>query len=159
MKNSILLLGFILLLSACATQDNISKTDAYIYHAEDQDLHNEIVAMDHKFFTSYNTCDMKTQENLISEDIEFFHDKGGLNTSKAQLLEALKNNICGKVTRELIEGSIEVYPIPGYGAIQMGLHKFKNAEEPNAISKVSKFVTIWAKENEQWVITKVISLH
>ncbi|KAB1160056.1 nuclear transport factor 2 family protein [Tenacibaculum aiptasiae] len=115
--------------------------------------------MDSIYFNAYNTCDMKTQANIIDEDIEFFHDKAGLATSKKELLEALEKNICGKVTRTLIKGSIEVYPIENYGAVQIGYHKFFNKQESNQKSIPSKFINIWKKENNNWKITRVISLH
>lgn len=129
------------------------------YKAADVDLYNQIVKMDSIYFTAYNTCDMKTQANIFHEDIEFFHDKGGLTTSKKELLESLEKNICGKVTRTLIKGSIEVYPIKNYGAVEIGYHKFYNNREPNAKSPPSKFIAIWKQENKQWKMTKVISLH
>lgn len=129
------------------------------YQPVDLALHNEIVKMDGIYFDAYNTCDMKTQADLYHEDIEFFHDKGGLATDKQELLKALKENICNKVTRTVIKGSIEVYPIKGYGAIEIGYHKFFNKEEPNAKSIPSKFIMVWKNENDHWKITKVISLH
>jgi len=129
------------------------------YIPVDQELYSTIVALDTRFFDAYNTCDMETQAELISEDIEFFHDMGGLSTSKSQILESLKNNICGKVTRTLIEGTIEVYPIKGYGAVQMGEHKFFNKLEPNAKSVPSKFVTIWKNDHGKWVMTRIVSTH
>ncbi|MBS1534309.1 MAG: nuclear transport factor 2 family protein [Bacteroidetes bacterium] len=115
--------------------------------------------MDQTFFDAYNQCDMKKQEAIYAADIEFFHDKGGLMTSKKELLEATQKNICGKVTRILIPGSIEVYPINHYGAVEMGFHRFYNNQEPNAESKPSKFIIVWKKENELWRIAKVVSLH
>lgn len=129
------------------------------YKPVDQVLHNEIAKMDSVFFTAYNKCDMKTQATILSEDLEFFHDKGGLATSKKGILESLEKNICNKVTRTLIKGSIEVYPIHNYGAVQIGYHKFFNKLEPNAKSIPSKFITIWKKEKNGWKITRVISLH
>ncbi|WP_246175056.1 nuclear transport factor 2 family protein [Tenacibaculum aiptasiae] len=129
------------------------------YKPADVNLHNQIVKMDSIYFNAYNTCDMKTQANIIDEDIEFFHDKAGLATSKKELLEALEKNICGKVTRTLIKGSIEVYPIENYGAVQIGYHKFFNKQESNQKSIPSKFINIWKKENNNWKITRVISLH
>jgi hypothetical protein len=98
-------------------------------------------------------------EEIISEDLEFSHDQGGLMTSKQKLNEALKVNICGKVTRELMKGSLEVYPIKGYGAVEMGLHGFHNIKEPGAQVHYSKFVHIWKRENASWKLTRVISLH
>jgi len=129
------------------------------YKPSNIDLHNQIVKMDAKYFNAYNTCDMETQTDLYNENIEFFHDKGGLSTDKKELLKSLKENICNKVTRTLIKGSIEVYPIKNYGAIEIGYHKFYNKEEPNAKSVPSKFIMVWKKEKNNWKITKVISLH
>ena len=69
------------------------------------------------------------------------------------------NNIWGKVRRGLVAGSLEVYPIHNYGAVQIGYHKFYNNQEPDAESKPSKFITVWHKENGKWEMAKVISLH
>ncbi|QHI37954.1 hypothetical protein IMCC3317_33370 [Kordia antarctica] len=129
------------------------------YIPVDQELYNTIVDLDKRFFDAYNTCDLETQNELLSEDIEFFHDKGGLSTSKTQIMEAMKNNICGKVTRTLIDGTVEVYPIAGYGAVQMGEHKFYNNQEPSAKSIPSKFVTIWKNDNGNWQMTRIVSTH
>jgi hypothetical protein len=73
---------------------------------------------------------MDKQSAIYGDSLEFYHDKGGLMTSKQGILDATKRNICGKVTRELVKGSIEVYPIKDYGAVEIGLHKFHNNQEP-----------------------------
>lgn len=125
----------------------------------DKKIYDTIAAMDKEYFDAYNSCDMQKQAPLYAEDFEFFHDQGGLSTSKQEVLTAIENNICGKVTRTLIEGSIEVYPIKDYGAIEMGYHKFFNNEEPDAVAVPSRFVIVWKNEGESWFITKVISLH
>lgn len=145
------------LLASLFTSAQVSEIPNYT--PKDIELHNTIVKMDSIFFNAYNNCDIETQRKLIDEDLEFYHDNGGLATSKEEILAALKKNICNKVTRTLTKGSIEVYPIPGYGAVQMGYHKFFNKLEPNAKSVPSKFVTIWKKGNNTWTITRVISLH
>jgi hypothetical protein len=65
-------------------------------------------------------------------------------TSKKELVEATKKYVCDKVTRGLVKGSIEVYPVNNYGAVEMGLHKFHNNQEPiNTPSRAGKFVVIW----------------
>lgn len=125
-------------------------------------LYKEIVKQDSIFFHAYNTCDMKTQADYYSDSIEFYHDKGGLSTSKKEILEAIQKNICGKVTRVLIKGSIEVSPVPGYGAIEIGLHRFHNNQEPESNQKQtgSRFIIIWHRlANHKWEIKRVISLH
>ncbi|MBT8183511.1 MAG: nuclear transport factor 2 family protein [Eudoraea sp.] len=115
--------------------------------------------MDSIYFTAYNSCDMATQEELFADDLEFYHDIGGLSTSKQDILNSIEENICGKVTRELVEGSIEVYPIHAFGAVEIGMHKFYNNQEPDAISIPSKFITIWKQQGDNWRISRVISLH
>lgn len=102
---------------------------------------------------------MEVMESLIAEQLEFYHDRGGLSTSKKDMMTALKNNICNKVTRHLKPGSIEVYPIPNYGAVEMGWHAFFNKEEPNEPMHYSKFVQLWKNDNGKWQMTRVISLH
>lgn len=150
----------ILICFATISASAIPITELNYFSMEgDRELYDTIVELDDIFFTAYNNCDLEKQSELMSEDLEFYHDQGGLSTSKKEIMTALENNICGKVTRELVEGSIEVHEIPGFGAVQMGMHKFHNSEEPNAISKASKFVTIWKRYEEDWKMTRVISLH
>lgn len=130
-----------------------------LYTPIDKELQKTIEAKDTEFFDAYNNCDLKKQEEMYADTIEFYHDKGGLETSKDAIIKATKNNICAKVTRELVSGSIEVYPIHNYGAVQIGWHKFHNSEEPQAYASPSKFIMVWHNKNGQWKITKVISLH
>jgi ketosteroid isomerase-like protein len=129
------------------------------YTPADQELYETIVSLDKRLFDAYNSCDMETQTALYSEDLEFFHDEGGLLISKEKLLLSLKNNICDKVTRTLVEGSIEVFPIKDYGAVEMGYHTFNDKKTPENKSKASRFIVIWKKIEENWTVTRVISLH
>jgi len=159
LKQSIIYCSFLFILSVSVLSCS-SNTSEYNYVPDDIELYKTIVHLDAVYFEAYNTCDLKTQADLYSEDLEFFHDKGGLSTSKSDLLEALEQNICGKVTRELVPESIEVYPIKDWGAVEIGLHKFHNNQEPEGtISKIGKFVMLWEHKNDNWKITKVISLH
>jgi hypothetical protein len=158
-KNTLLaLLGLFVSLSTSITASAQSQ-DAYIYKPESQELYNTIVHMDSVYFNAYNDCDMDKQAAIYADSIEFYHDGSGLETSKKKLLEAIKENICGKVTRVLVKGSIEVYQIPNFGAIEIGLHRFINHAENNNVSRPDKFIVIWRHNNDQWQITRVISLH
>lgn len=157
-KTIFLSLTVALFLNACASPKKVAPERVSEYTPASQGVYNEIVAMDKKFFDAYNTCDIPTVDKLISDDVEFYHDLGGLSTSKNQIIDGLKNNICGKVTRVLKEGSIEVYPIKDYGAVQMGQHGFYNRTEKNEI-KYAKFVHIWRLDGGVWQLARVVSLH
>jgi hypothetical protein len=162
MKNSIKFLAILFLIISfisCKTGPEKKSTQEREYTPIDKKIFEEIKAMDKVFFDAYNNCDLEKQALIYSDNIEFFHDKGGLMTSKKEIIEGTKLNICGKVTRELIDGSLEVYPINNYGAVQIGYHKFYNNQEPKAESIPSKFITMWHNENGDWKMTKVISLH
>lgn len=157
--NLLLVLISLTTLYSSSAQETIKSHDIPKYVPSDKILYNTIVNLDAAYFDAYNNCDMKTQGQFYDENLEFFLDQGGLNTSKKSVLESIEKNICGKVTRILVEGSIEVYPIANYGAVEIGYHRFFNNEEPNSRSTPSKFVIIWKEEESGWKITKVISLH
>ncbi len=149
-----------LLLFSCSSKKNQYRlTENYV--PDDVALYKTIVALDSAFFGAYNSCEINLEKYsaFYSDSIEFYHDKGGFMNSKQEIVEGTKKHVCGKVTRELVKGSIEVYPIKNYGAVEIGLHKFHNKEEPNSIPKIGRFTVIWKKENNEWKITKVISLH
>lgn len=127
--------------------------------AADSDLYRTILEQDRVYFEAYNNCDMETQAALLSDELEFYHDQGGLSQSKGEILSSIKTNICGKVTRELIPESVEIHAIKGFGAVEIGLHKFYNREEPDAVSKPSRFITLWKNEGEHWKMHRIVSLH
>lgn len=127
--------------------------------SQPSDLYQTVLKLDSTFFEAYNTCNINKQKEFYSDSIEFYHDKSGLETSKKVLLENTQKYICGKVTRELVKGSVEVSPIPGYGAAEIGSHMFHNNQEKNDTPHPSKFVIIWQNKNDKWTITRVISLH
>ncbi|HEX6182096.1 MAG TPA: nuclear transport factor 2 family protein, partial [Chitinophagaceae bacterium] len=143
----------------------VSKSDSAFsqnesYQPADPALQDTIARMDSILFQAYNTCDTVTYDALFSDnDFEFYHDKGGLTTDKKASVEAFKRNVCGKVTRELLKGSIEVSPVPNFGAVEIGKHRFHNKQEPNAESHYARFVIVWKRESSGWKITRVISLH
>lgn len=129
---------------------------------KDSDLYKIIENLDKELFETYNNCldaeSLQKHASFYAEDIEFFHDMSGLATSKTAIIEAIRKNICGKVKRELVAGSIEVHKIPNYGVVAIGYHKFHNLVE-NSVSQPSKFIGFWREKDSKWEIAKVVSLH
>lgn len=148
---------FISSLAMAQTERRYKPAD---YIPESYPLYNTILRMDSIYFDTYNTCNLEKMGALMSDSLEFYHDQGGLSTSKKQTIEGVKNNICGKVTRELVKGSVEVYPIKDFGAVEIGYHTFRNNTEPKgSISNPDKFIIIWQFKDNNWKITRVVSLH
>jgi hypothetical protein len=125
-------------------------------HVQDN-LPATIAALDKKLFDAYNTCDLHTLGSLIEDGLEFYHDKTGLAVGKQPFLDAINNNICpGKVQRTLVPGSLEVYPLNDYGAVEIGVHRFHHPGDPQNVGE-AKFVTIWHYQDGAWKISRAIS--
>jgi hypothetical protein len=124
----------------------------------DAELTRAISALDTQLFDAYNNCDLDKLGSMVVDDLEFYHDKTGLMVGKQPFLVAIKNNICGKVTRELVKGSLEVYPLKGYGAVEIGVHRFHHpgAGEHDVLGE-AKFIHLWQYKDGAWKVTRVIS--
>jgi uncharacterized protein DUF4440 len=121
-------------------------------------LTQQILSLDKKMFDAFNTCDIKTMYALFDQDLEFYHDKGGL-TNYSQNLKATTNNCNDKIglTRTLLPEYNAIYPAGDYGAIQEGRHQFCHVANGKNDCGTFKFVHIWKNTNGQWTISRVIS--
>ena len=124
----------------------------------DAELTRAISALDTQLFDAYNNCDIDKLGSLVTDDLEFYHDKTGLAVGKQPFLVAIKNNICGKVRRELVKGSLEVYPLKGYGAVEIGVHRFYHpGTQDHDVVGEAKFVQLWQYKDGAWKVSRVIS--
>jgi ketosteroid isomerase-like protein len=124
-------------------------------NAQDDTLFKTIQSLDTELFDAYNQCDLQKLGAMVSDDLEFYHDQTGLSAGKAPFIAAIKQNICGKVERTLVPGSMEVYPLKGYGAVEVGVHRFHHPGEVGFGE--AKFVTVWQKRDGAWKVTRAIS--
>ena len=127
---------------------------------QSRDLTKTIAEMDSLLFYAFNTCDINLSKSLFTEDLEFYHDAGGLtNYSQNVTLIIQRCSRETKVRRELVEGSLEVFPIKDFGAIQIGSHRFYYTEkgQDEKLDGTFKFVHIWKNVNGDWKISRVIS--
>ena len=120
-------------------------------------LFETIRSLDAKFFDAYNRCDLTTLGAMVSDDLEFYHDQTGLSVGRGPFLAAIKQNICGKVQRTLLPDTLEVYPLKGYGAVEIGIHRFHHPGHPEDGMGDAKFVTLWQNKDGAWKVTRVIS--
>lgn len=136
--------------------------------ATTSELYSTIKEMDQILFENgFNQCMISDIEPLISDDLEFYHDQGGITRTKADFLRTIKQNICAnqaqKPMRHLVENSLEVYPLFDkgilYGAIQNGTHEFylKEANKEAYLTSTAKFSHLWIKETDAWKLKRVLS--
>jgi hypothetical protein len=123
-----------------------------------EDLFKTISSMDSIVFQAFNTQNMPKFKSLFTDDLEWYQDNGGLIPYDI-VFETFDKNFHNesKLTREIVKGSLEVHPIKDYGAIEIGVHKFRHLENGKEIVGTFKFVMIWKKTSEGWKISRVIS--
>ena len=117
------------------------------------------------FEASFETCDIAYLESVIADDLEFYHDQGGLTNGRERFLEITKQNLCNNVSkpkRVLEPTSLEVFPLYKngvlYGAIQKGVHSFyADIEGTQRKTSVAKFTHLWLKQGEHWILKRVLS--
>lgn len=136
--------------------------------AEDSELFQTLEKNDSLLFEAgFNSCNFAAFEHLIAEDLEFYHDQGGLTTNKEDFLTNVRNNICSspdrKPIRKINPESLQVYPLYEngklYGAIQKGRHDFYIKEPGKELYQTSSalFTHLWILENEKWILKRVLS--
>lgn len=139
---AVLLAGFA---QVCFAQDSMRSGQLY----------DELARVDSALFeAAFIACDADKFSAIFTDDAEFYHDRTG--ASYGNDVRTLKS--CPRddgVTRTLVPGSLEVYPMQGYGAIQMGQHTFARAGEPG--SEVAQFVHLWKREGDAWKLARVLS--
>ncbi len=119
-------------------------------------LEAKMVVLDTDFFDAYNQCDLRRFGDYMVPNVEFLHDQGGLMLSRAMVVAATKKYICGKVRRELVPGSLRVYPIKNYGALAMGEHRFCELATQQCVG-IAKFTHVWRERNGKWQMTRILS--
>jgi len=121
------------------------------------DLNKAITALDAALFDAYNKCDMAKFGSLVDENVEFYHDQGGITLGRAALVDSVTKNICGTTTRELVPGSLQIYYMKNIGALEMGTHRFHHPGHPEIGDGEGKFVHLWQYKDGAWKVTRVFS--
>lgn len=131
------------------------------------DWEAQVRQFDTAFWDAYNQCDIKTLVELNTDDMEFYHDKGGLMVGKAKFAAAMENNICGnpaqRVRRAAVAASVRVYPMHAngklYGAVISGEHQFYNYAKggPETLAGRARFTHMLLLKDGAWKVSRVLS--
>jgi ketosteroid isomerase-like protein len=139
---------------------------SYFSFAQPTDeLYKAIRKMDSLYFTAQNNCDLEKYASFLSEDLEFFHDKAGFTPSKQKEMEDMAV-FCGDeqrkrqpLRRELAKGSLKVFAMDKYGALEFCDHIFylqiKNKKEKKV--GTGRMVALWKLEGKEWKFARIIS--
>lgn len=152
------------LLIATILMASAAQTTAQATIPEDpQELEQLILRMDSTFWVAYNQCDTETMRSYLADDLEFYHDKGGLDVGGDKVIEGTKNGICRTpdfyLRREAVPGTVHVDPVPGHGAIIYGEHLFYVNEKgrDEYLDGQANFAHVWALTDKGWQMRRVLS--
>jgi Domain of unknown function (DUF4440) len=123
---------------------------------EPSELFRRVESMDRAMFEAFNKCDLKKLESFLVPKLEFYHDQAGVTWSRAQFLADVTKNVCGKFKRELVAGTMEVWPLGSYGAVYSGSHVFCQTGATRC-EGIGKFMNIWENKAGTWKITRIVS--
>lgn len=124
------------------------------------ELYETIAGLDAQVFGAFNAGDVGRLMGWFADDLEFFDDgdSGGPKTYaevKESFGRVFKN--VPDLKRELVPGTLEVYPLKGYGAIEVGEQRFCHEENGKPDCGVTKFSMVWRQSGETWKLARVLS--
>jgi hypothetical protein len=133
---------------------------------EGAELRTQIAARDAELFDLlFNRCEPARMRGLLAPDLEFYHDRDGLMRSAdafvvyARLCEERKAPDAWRSRRVLLPESLIVDPIPGFGAIEAGEHRFyeRKGDGPERLVGRARFAQVWALTPDGWRLSRVLS--
>ncbi|WP_019948029.1 nuclear transport factor 2 family protein [Hymenobacter aerophilus] len=123
-------------------------------------LYRTIARLDSALFVAFNQHDADKLQTFFADDLEFYHDKGGLSDFR-QTMQGFRNlfeqNKTTGLNRQLVPGTLEVFPISGYGAVETYLHRFCHTENGRDDCGTFKNMMVWRLKDGRWQITRVVS--
>ena len=134
-------------------------------------LTEQIKAADAALFKLFfeGPCDSARFRSMISDDVEFYHDKGGFNVRKPadfvgqfeERCKALSDPTSWRSRRVLVEGSLRVDPIPGWGAMEVDDHAFYERHGAQGEWKLvgkAMFAMVWVLGADgRWRVSRIFS--
>lgn len=124
------------------------------------ELYDTILQLDSTMYRAYNGRKLSEFMAFFAPDLEFYHDQTG-KTDYQENIRRFRENFAKPtlMRRELVPGSLEVYPVAGFGAIETGTHRFYQTEPGQAGKLVAqpRFMHVWKQEAGGWKIVRVVS--
>lgn len=134
-------------------------------------LTEQIAKADAELFKLFfeGPCDVPRFRAMLTDDVEFYHDKEGFNVRKPDEFVAMFEQRCKDLEdpttwrsrRELVTGTLHVDPIPRWGAMEVGDHLFYERHGASGEEKLvgrARFAMVWVLGADgKWRISRVLS--
>ena len=131
------------------------------------DLREQIRQADTQLFAvAFEACDADSAAAMTTEDMEFFHDKDGKSASSREDFRRSVANMSRNarkggwsLRRELVEPSLQVFPLHDERALEIGDHRFHECGKDGVERLVgqARFIQVWRRVDGRWLAERVIS--
>jgi hypothetical protein len=119
------------------------------------------------FQLMFEGCDPARLATLITPDVEMYHDRDGVVARSADAFVEGYRRWCTerqqpnawRSRRALVAETLNVHPVPGYGAIEDGEHVFyeRQGDGPERLVGRARFTQLWALTPDGWRLARVFS--
>lgn len=119
------------------------------------------------FDVMFAQCDPAGLAAAVTDDMEFYHDKGGAMGRDAFIADYAKSCAAKRAPdawrsrRELVAETLKVYAIPGFGAVEEGTHLFyeRKGDGPERLAGKARFSILWKLGADgQWRMARTFSI-
>jgi hypothetical protein len=131
----------------------------------ERDYQAEAAQVDASYWAAYNRVDPAGMNSFVSDDVEFYHDRGGSLIGKAALsavndgMKTMKNHL----RRVAVPGTVRIFLMRKgedvYGAVVTGEHQFYVIPEgkPEFLAGTSYFTQLMTVKGKEWKISRIFS--
>lgn len=119
-----------------------------------------IATLDSAMFAAFNAHDAAALGRWFTADLEFYHDKGGLagyDSTMAGFQRMFTQATTADMHREMVPGTLEVYPMGEYGLLEICQHRFCHTENSKQECGTFKNIMVWRKVGASYKVCRVIS--
>ena len=127
-----------------------------------------LTARDAEFFALvFEACDPERLATMLTADFEMYHDRDGVVTRTSEAFVRQYGQDCvarqapdaWRSRRELVTATLNVHPVPGYGAIEDGEHLFyeRQGSGPERLAGRARFTQLWRLTPDGWRLARVFS--
>jgi len=119
------------------------------------------------FALVFEACAPDRLRAMVTPDFEMYHDRDGVVATTADAFVSDYARSCTerqapnawRSRRELVASTLNVHPVPGFGAIEDGEHVFyeRRGDGPERLVGRARFTQLWRLTPDGWRLARVFS--
>ena len=124
----------------------------------------EVLIAQADFWQGFNECDADRMASRVTLDVEFYHDKEGMNASRELVVQSLLTGPCSdesdlRLRREAVAGSEQFHSLAGGYALLSGEHRFftRQGSSSERHDSIARFQAIWQNTDDGWQMRRIVS--